>query len=337
MIELVIIPIISFLTVYALTPKVIQIMHYRGIVGKDMNKLNHPMVAELGGIPIFLGFAFGTITAIFLSTYFGTKINLLFFLAGMMTITLIGFIGTVDDIIGWKKGIRQWQHALFPIIAALPLMAIKVSNPPISLPFIGLLPAEFYFPFGLIYSILLVPIGVTGASNASNMLAGLNGLEAGLAILILSTLGITAFVTGKIEALIFVLAMIGTLVAFLRYNWFPAKIFGGDGLTLMAGASIAVVSILGDMEKIGIALMAIYFIELYLKAKNKFQGECFGIPNKNGTLVAPKEKQSLTHYFMNMAPATEKQVVIKILATQAIICILVLIAIYLNIMQIVKI
>jgi len=343
MLAYIIIFIISFLTVYLLTPKVIEIMKQQKFVGKDMNKYSKPSVAELGGVPIFLGFVFASTAAIFMATYLGLTLDLLTFLAGMLTITLIGFIGTIDDIIGWKKGIRQWQHALFPIIAALPLMAVQITNPPIIIPILGALPSEFIFPFGIVisfgvlYSLVLVPIGVTGASNAANMLAGLNGLESGLSILILSTLAILCAVTGRVEALIFALAMIGALIAFLKFNWVPAKIFGGDGLTLMAGASIAVVSIIGNMEKIGILLLGMYFIELYLKARNKFQGECFGIPQKNGILLPPKEKQSLTHYFMAINPTTEKNVVIRILLTQALICIIVLILAYLNLVEIIKI
>lgn len=334
--------IVSFLSVLIITPHVIRIMQKKGFVGTDMNKFNYPKVAELGGIPIFMGFAFGTITAIFLSTYLGFELNLEIFLAGMITIVLIGFIGTVDDLIGWKKGIRQWQHALFPIIAALPLMAVKVTNTPINIPFFGFFPSEFVLPFGvisfgIIYSLIFVPIGVTGASNATNMLAGLNGLEAGLAILILGTLTIISTFSGKIEAVIFALTMIGALLAFLKYNWFPAKIFGGDGLTLMAGASIAVVSILGDMEKVGIALMVLFFIELIIKSRTKFQGECFGIPKKNGILVSPKEKHSLTHYFMSFWPTTEKNVVLRLLMVQTIICIAVLIVVYLNYLEVLAI
>ncbi|MBT4191970.1 MAG: glycosyl transferase family 4 [Candidatus Diapherotrites archaeon] len=333
--------LVSFITVYILIPKLIPILRESGFVGKDMNKDKKTTVAELGGIPIFLGFIFGAIFAIFLSTYLGFNLDLLPFLAGILTIILIGFIGTIDDLIGWKKGIRQWQHALFPVAAALPLMAVRVSNPPMSLPFIGLLPETFILPFGIaisfgvIYSLILVPIGVTGASNATNMLAGLNGLEAGLAALIIGTLAIIALFTGKIEALIIALAMIGALIAFLKYNWMPAKIFGGDGLTLMSGASIAVIAILGDMEKIGVILLVLFFVELYLKSKSKFQAESFGIP-KNGLLCAPKKKQSLTHYFM-YGKATEKQIVKRILFTQFLICIFALTIASLNYLQIIMI
>ena len=135
--------------------------------------------------------------------------------------------------------------------------------------------------------------------------------------------------TGMIEAVIISIAMVGALIGFLKYNWYPAKIFGGDGLTLMVGATIAVVSIIGNMEKIGIVLLVLFFIELYLKSKTRFQGESFGQPTKNGFLLAPKNKVSLTHYFM-FGKATEKQIVKRILLTQFLICILVFVTAYSN-------
>ncbi len=333
--------LIPLITVILVTPGFIKRIKEVGLVGKDMNKFNKPKTAELGGAIVFLGFSFGIFLAIFLTTYPNMiEINLTVLFAGFATIAMLAFIGIIDDIIGWKKGIRQWQHALFPVIAALPLMAIKINNDPFVLPFIGLLPHEIILPFGIIsfgilYSLILVPIGVTGASNATNMLAGLNGLESSLGILIIGTLAIIAAMTGKIEALVFALAMLGALFAFLRFNWFPAKIFGGDGLTLMIGASIAVISIIGNMEKIGIMLLALFFIELVIKARNKFQGECFGIPQKNGILLPPKNRQSLTHYFMGLSPAKEPQIVKRILSVQAAICIFVLLLVILNQLKII--
>jgi hypothetical protein len=60
---------------------------------------------------------------------------------------------------------------LFPIIAALPLMAIAAGETTMFIPFFGII------NLGIIYSLIVIPIGVTGASNAFNMLAGFNGLE----------------------------------------------------------------------------------------------------------------------------------------------------------------
>ncbi|MFA5358086.1 MAG: hypothetical protein WC308_04175 [archaeon] len=331
----------SFIACNTITPFIIRRMKMRKITLPDMNKLGQPDVAGLGGIAIFSGFTLGTMLSIFFANYLGwINLNLELFLAGFTTIFLVMFIGIIDDVIGWKHGIRQWQHALFPIMAALPLMAVTVNNPPIILPIIGMVPAEYFIPFigmvsfGAIYSLFLVPIGVTGASNATNMLAGLNGLEAGLGILILATLFPLALIQGNMEAVILDACILASLLAFIKFNWAPAKIFGGDSLTLLTGASIAVVAILGDMEKIGILLMPLFFVELVLKARSKFQADSFGKPTKNEKIISKYAKiYSITHWFMRSGKYTEKQIVIKILLLQAIICAIVLILYYLNSIQ----
>ena len=325
----------SLVACYLVLPFMIERMNMRGICGVDMNKLSKSKIAEMGGISVFLGFAAGILAAIFMFSYLnGIDLNLTLLLAGFSTIILVGFLGVMDDLIGWKKGIRQWQHALIPIFAALPLMAVKVSNPPISIPFLGVVPAEFLLPivgvvsFGIIYSLILVPIGVTGASNAANMLAGLNGLEAGLGAIILATLAAISFLEGRVESAIIAVALLGALIAFLKFNWTPAKVFGGDSLTLMIGAGIATIVILGNMEKIGILLMALYFVELVLKARHKFQFEGFGIPTKDGFLRAPAESRSLTHIVMRWGKFKESQVVLAIFSMQLVISIVVFVIYY---------
>jgi len=309
--------LIAIITVLLIMPPFIRRMHAQGFLGKDMNKYNKPQVAELGGVVVFLGFALGVFSAIFIATYlklFTIELSLL--LAGFCTISMICFIGVIDDIIGWKKGIRQWQHALFPILAALPLMAIQVGETTMNLPIFG------EVNFGIFYALIIIPIGITGASNAFNMLAGFNGLEAGQGIILTSTLTIIALLTGQTTAAILGIAMIGALIAFLKFNWFPAKIFGGDSLTLMVGANIAVMCILGNMETFGVLVIGLFFIEFLIKAKHKFQSECFGIPNKNGTLSANPKGGSLTQLILEFGKEklTESKVTLNILGIQLIIC-----------------
>jgi UDP-N-acetylmuramyl pentapeptide phosphotransferase/UDP-N-acetylglucosamine-1-phosphate transferase len=87
------------------------------------------------------------------------------------------------------------------------------------------------------------------------------------------------------------------------------------------------------MEKIGVLLMALFFVELVLKAKYKFQAESFGKPTKNGFLQRPYEDiRSLTQLPMN-GKLTEKQVVVRLLLMQAIVCVLVFIASYFSVFR----
>ncbi len=315
----------SFVITYGTVPFVIQRMRLRKIVGKDMNKIGKPLVPEMGGIAIFFGFCFGVLVAIFLASFFHLiRVDLPILFAGFSTILLTAFLGVFDDLIGWRHGIRKYQHALVPIFAALPLMAIKAGETAMAVPGIGVV------DFGIWYPLLLVPLGVAGASNALNMLAGLNGLEAGLGIILAGTMFLLSLLSGHMEAAIIMLCMLGALLAFIRFNWFPARIFPGDATTLMVGASIAVASIIGNMERIGIMLLALFFVELILKAKVGFQVESFGVPKKDGTLRAPEKIGSVTHWVMKRGNFTEKQVVLIILGFQVLVSLSVIAYWYLN-------
>jgi UDP-N-acetylglucosamine--dolichyl-phosphate N-acetylglucosaminephosphotransferase len=310
----------SFWLTYCIVPLFIYRMKKRKITGKDMNKTGFPEVPEMGGLPVMLGFTFGVLLAIFFTSYLNipelllTNLNLL--LIGLLTILLVGILGILDDLAGWKNGLRQWQHALIPMFAAFPLVAFKAGETTMNLPFIG------NIEFGIIYPLFLIPIGITGAANAFNMLAGMNGLETGQGILIITTLSIIAFFHEQNEALIIGIALIGALTAFYIYNKFPAKIFGGDSLTLVIGAGIATMAIIGNMEKLGIALLGLYFIELFYKAKSRFKSQSFGIPQKDGTLAPHPKGSSITHTIMRKGKFTEKKVVQIIHTTQLAICIL---------------
>ena len=91
----------------------------------------------------------------------------------------------------------------------------------------------------------------------------------------------------------------------------------------MIGAGIATMSIIGNMEKIGLLLITLYWIELVFKARRKFQSECFGVPQENGFLKAPKEIGSFIHIFLRKGNFTEKGIVKTLLLIQVIISIIV--------------
>ena len=175
---------------------------------------------------------------------------------------------------------RQWVKAIIPLIAALPLMAIKVGDTTMSIPFIG------QVDFGILYSLVLVPIGVTVAANAVNMLAGFNGSEVGMGIIAAGSLAIIAYSLGETTALLILLAALGALLATLYYNWYPAKVFVGDTGTLSIGAIIASAVIIGNFETAGVIIIIPYAIDFLIKAKNRFP-KSFGVYH-NGKLYCPK-------------------------------------------------
>lgn len=324
-VSLIIAMIISLVITLRMTPKLIEFLKAAGITGKDIQKKNKPVIAEMGGPAVLIGFLSGIFFLIWLKVFlYGEQQNLVELFAAITTILIITLIGIFDDLSSLTRkgkidrfgnlkrlGLKQWQKPLLTLPAAIPLMAIMAGDSSLTIPLFGSV------NIGILYPLLVVPAAIVGASNATNMLAGLNGLEAGLGFILLSTLGIYSYIQGGMTAAIIALIFAAALLGFLRYNKYPAKIMPGDSVPYAVGAVAATVAIIGNIEKFALYCIVLWFVEFLLKARSRFKAESFGILQKDGTLKAPYPKvYSLTHFVMKLGRFTERQIVIIILAMQ---------------------
>jgi len=319
--------ILSFLLCFLLLPQWIRVSKKVGLLWEDMNKFNHPKeVASSGGIIVVMAFTLGVLFYIFLRTFsyqsnfFTTEIFAL-----LSVILILGIVGLTDDLLGWKNGgLPARIRLLLALFASIPLVVINSGSSLINLPFLG--PMEL----GILYPLLLIPLGIAGASTTYNFLAGFNGLEAGQGIIILSFLSFVAYATGSSWLAVIGLCMVAALVAFYYYNRYPAKVFPGDILTYSVGALIAGMAILGNFEKIAVFVFIPYIIEVFLKARGKLKKQSFGIPDKKGNLRMPYKKvYGLTHFAIKVLRifkknVTEKDVVRLLFIFQIVICLLAL-------------
>jgi UDP-N-acetylglucosamine--dolichyl-phosphate N-acetylglucosaminephosphotransferase len=272
--------IVSFAVSFAGFPIIIPRLKKAGIVGKNMNSEKQEEITEMGGLVMAAGFGVGIVFAIFLRTFFDLflSVSLTSILAVLSTVLIVVIIGVFDDLIS----IRQWIKAVIPAFAALPLMALKEGYSMLRIPFVGLI------DFGIFYSLVLVPLGITGAANAVNMLAGFNGLEVGMGVVAIGALAVIAYLIGQTTALIILLAALGALIAALYYNWYPAKVLVGDVGTLTIGAVVASAVIIGNYEIAGVIIIIPYVVDFLIKAKNHFPGKNWWGTYKNGKLYCPE-------------------------------------------------
>jgi len=290
---------VSFFITLFLTKTWIRSAKSAKLLGKDLNKHEKPLIPEAGGIAVALAVCFSLQIYIFLKTFrlLGTpETHIVEAFAISATVLLAGFIGFTDDILGWKRGLTQFRKVLLTIPIALPLMVINAGHSKMNIPFFGMV------DFGLIYPLLLVPVGVIGATNGFNLLAGYNGLEAGMGLIIFTTFGVAGLIVEKYWISLIAFIVSASLLAFLYFNWYPAKIFPGDSLTYSIGSLIAVIAILGDMERLAVWLFLLYFVEglLYFRARaidKVGDVQAFGIPNQDGSLKMPYEKIYDTTHF----------------------------------------
>jgi UDP-N-acetylglucosamine--dolichyl-phosphate N-acetylglucosaminephosphotransferase len=294
-------------------PLVIPRLKRSGITGKDLNKPGQPEIADMGGLVTVAGFSAGVLLLAALKsfTHLFDNVNLLYLLAAFATVLTAMLIGVVDDLIS----LRQWAKAITPLFSALPLVAVKAGNTTINIPFVGLT------NIGIIYSLVLVPIGVTVAANGVNMLAGFNGLEVGMGLVSTGALAFIAFHLGETTALVILLAALGALLATLWYNWYPARVFIGDAGTFSIGVVMASAVIIGNFELAGVIIMIPYAIDFFIKAANRLPSRGWEGVYQEGKLYCPETGvKGLAQLIMKLTGGVSEKNLTLILIGAEVIC-----------------
>ena len=309
--------IIAFFVTYMLTKVLIPRLKKAGLTGNDVNKIGRPEVAEMGGIAIVAGFSAGMLLAIFFHTFLGFDLNLIQLLAATITIFIIALIGMVDDLLDMP----QWLKALVPLFAAIPLVAINVGTTTMSIPFIGAI------DFGILYVLVLIPIAIAVPSNLTNMLAGFNGMEAGMGAIMFAVMLLIGISHGSVEVSIISASMMFALLAFLFFNVYPAEIFPGDVGNLTIGVVLASTVIIGNYEAAGAILVIPYVIDFFIKVYNRFPTSKWWGENRHGKLYPVDNRvRGFAQLIMKLSNGiTEKNLVMVFLGMEAAVGIIVLV------------
>ncbi len=332
---LIILTLFSFFLTFILVKLAIPLFYKNNLFCIDQQKKRKPKVASAGGIPVFLGYFITMIIFIFVSLFLFKQISFHYTLI-LISITLGTIVGIIDDtkislkpklcIYGNKQhreGLSQSIKPLLTFFAFLPIVFLIINNTYLNFPIFGTV------NLGLFYPLLIAPLIFIVVSNSPNLLAGTNGLEGGIMILITSTLGVYFLFNNNIDLAIFSFIASSCGLAFLFFNWCPAKILPGDSLTYFSGTVYATLTLVGRAEFIAGFIYIPLFIELMLKLKGKMRVRSFGNLQKDNTIKKPYKKiYSWTHIFMHYPKKiyskklTEKQITISILLLQFLFCIL---------------
>lgn len=212
---------------------VLRIAKMKNIVDNpDYRKLQKTPVPVLGGVAVFFGIVMGVL-------FFKTTINYSTLLPVLGSMTIMLYLGVIDDILG----IKAWKRMGLEILTACLLMfglRDYICN------FYGLWGLETISPaVGAVLTILTF----AGVVNAINMIDGIDGLSTGFGILILCSYGLICFLAHDYSSAALCAVTCGALVPFLVHNviGYKTKMFIGDGGTMLLGAIISsvVISILG--------------------------------------------------------------------------------------------
>ncbi|MEM4295259.1 MAG: hypothetical protein QXI89_02465 [Candidatus Anstonellales archaeon] len=309
--------VIAFIISFLSTGILIKWQQDKKMLVRDMHKPGNWLVPGIGGPAILVGFIFGTIFLISLFILNSKPFDYHYIFAALLCITVLSYMGIVDDLFQLPS---YWKFFL-PAIASIALVGVMIISKQtmMLIPFIGT------YDFGMLYPLLLIPVGIIVASNFTNMLAGFNGIESGMGIIAFISLCIISFLLNKEGVAAISFPMLGSLLAFFLFNKYPSKIFPGDSGTYLIGGAIASAVIIGNIEGFGAIIMIPYAVDAVIKAINKFPKSFADYAN--GKLYAPKKKiRGLVDLFlMLIGGAKEKNITIFFMLVEALFSILAII------------
>lgn len=169
----------------------------------------------------------------------------------IVSILGFGLVGFIDD---YKKLVKKNTKGLSPlkkifglvlVTAIFIFMYLKVFKlgTDITLPFIS---SPITLSVGAF--IIFIAFILIGTSNAVNLTDGLDGLASGVVAIIMTFFTIVAVKNSNTEMIILGASSVGTCLAFLLFNFHPAKVFMGDTGSLALGGAVAAIAIMMKME-----------------------------------------------------------------------------------------
>jgi len=324
--------LLCFVTVWFLSGWLIRFLKRIQLVVHDQNKAGKPLVPISGGLAVLGGVVVGFMVYVFYRTFFSyftgcdalSYVEIMLLFAALLSLFIVVIIGFLDDLAINRDrlesgGLKQWQKPLLTLAAAIPLMVIGAGFSEMNIPFINIT-----INFGLFYPLLLIPLAVVFSSNMVNMLAGINGMEAGMGLVYMGMLAVYAFVNNRILASLIAFLIFCSLLGYWKFNKYPAKILPGDSLTYLLGGGLAIVAIIGNIEKAVLIVSIPFIIEFFLKFRSGFQADSFG-HFKDGAVCRigdDKRIYSLTHLFLNKGKFSEKEIAYKFMMIELVFCLL---------------
>src|SRR4030042_1585057 len=231
---------------FALTPFIRSFAKWCNVYDlPSARKIHRKPVPLLGGVAIFMAFNLTIIIGVILNdSYFN---NFLFSRWQGLPLCqiIILALGVTDDVLHLQPGVKFLIQIFVGVLVSVFGFGISV----ISNPFTGNI-----IHLGIL-SVPLTIIWLVGITNALNLVDGLDGLASGVAFIVCMTIGAIAYLNENSGFVFIALSLAGSIIGFLRYNFYPATIFLGDSGSLLLGFLLAVISVQASSK--GATLVAV--------------------------------------------------------------------------------
>lgn len=221
--------ILSFITAFTLTyvviPPTIRVALAKQIYDVPDKRRSHTdLTPRLGGIAIYAGVVFALIFWTPFDTYGD---DLQYILSAFVIIFLVGVKDDVDGVSPKFKLMAEVAAALILVFKS----GIRIES------LYGIMGIHT-LPFW--WSVVLTVFTVVVIINSLNLIDGINGLSGSITVLVTGMLGMWFLILQRYDLAILAFSTCGAVIAFLKYNYTPAKIFMGDTGALLIGLIISI-------------------------------------------------------------------------------------------------
>lgn len=240
---------VSFGLALVLTPAARHLGMRWGIVDRPRDRHQHPQAtSKLGGMALYLSFTLSAILAQFLPVVRTDEKEIVRFVGLLVGGAFLFLFGILDDKYEFSALPQYVAQLVAAGIAVLFLIIIEGFNNPIT----GKLTP--HWPYVVTVTLTLFWLGFM--MNTVNWLDGLDGLAAGVcAVAALMIFIHAAFRLDQISVSLLPLALFGSALGFLPYNFHPARVFMGTNGALFLGYTIGVLGIIGGAKMATVLLV----------------------------------------------------------------------------------
>lgn len=184
---------------------------------------------------------------------------------------LIGFLDDLKIIIEKKNdGLKPLHKFLMQLFLAVVFYWMYTAYAPSVL----ILPFNITISMGVLFAVVVLFM-FTGASNAVNLTDGMDGLAGGTSVLAYIPYYIFAVQAQEFPIAVFTAAIIGSLIGYLVYNIFPARIIMGDTGSLALGGGLAALSLVLKKELLLIVIGGVFVFETVCVLIQQISVRCF--------------------------------------------------------------
>ena len=284
--------------------------------GIKLRKIGPTWHNQKAGTPVMGGLMFIAAALVCLLVNVGFLKDYTVFYVFVMALAF-GAIGMVDDFAKIKHdenlGLTALQKLLLQMAVAALFVYVLYRN--------GSLSTSLYIPFvgcsihvhPLLYVVLTMFI-VVGCVNSVNLTDGIDGLSSSVTLPVMVFFTAASIALGKYDLALLPASLVGGLIAYLTYNWHPAKVFMGDTGSLFLGGVVCAMAFALEMPLILILVGFVYICETM---SDILQISYFKLTHGKRLF-----KMAPIHHHFEMCGWKEEKIVLSFAGVSAIMCIL---------------